>query len=96
MAWEYPLREIAADTDRILRQGNVPWTWLVGQIIAHAVVQGPFTAAGQACAPPNYRMVQNDFAPPHHDRATVNSVAETWTLSGTRRNNWLQPCTKQG
>ena len=63
MAWKSPFREIAADTDRILRQGNVPWIWLVGQIIAHAVVQGPFTVAGQACALPNYRMVQKNCAP---------------------------------
>lgn len=50
MAWEYALREIAADADRLLRHGNVPCTWLVGQIIAHVLVQGPFTAPGQVCA----------------------------------------------
>ena len=76
MAWEYPPGEIAANADRLLRHGNVPYTCFLGQIIPHAVVQGPFTAPGQVCVTQLWNGAER-LRSPHHDRAAATPVAET-------------------
>lgn len=76
MAWGYPLREIAADNGSFLSHGNAPCTCFLGQIIAHAVVQGAFTAPGQVCATQLWNGAER-LRSPHHNRAATTPVAET-------------------